>query len=163
MQNVNLVRAKAESALHSNDVNFIREMSINREDCSLSVWTSGNVLNPKTAVILEAAGTASCVNKTVKSFGKMLKVIRPSFADFKLIKSLFTLAGPEGLQVVDSKDHFGWLPRYEGIWHLPGCIDQTIEFFCCNLTSGRFFRIQISDSYDLEIEDIGPGKVFRKR
>jgi hypothetical protein len=97
------------------------------------------------------------------SFERLLKVLRPNVLAADMLKSLFREAAPGRMSVVDSKKSLGWMPKYEALWHEPRYVGNSMEFFCNDFASGRFFRVAISDSYVLELEDVGTGKKMSRR
>lgn len=162
MFNESLLRKRAQTALRTSEVFLVREIPTDRPDCCISSW-SGAWMPRRHITFLEVRDKIFQTCRSFKSFERMLKVLRPNLLEVGALATLIRLAAPGNLSIVCQRTDWGYLPRYENVWHEPIFVGERLEFFCCDLGLGRFFRVTLSDSYDLEIEDIGPGKRFRLR
>lgn len=158
MINLPLVRQCAEENLGTKEVRLVREIPIGREDCSLSLWAEAGPMPARSVAIFELLDEAVCTSADFQSFERLLKVLKPNLQATGTLASLIRVAAPGRMSMVDSPKSLGWLPRYEPLWHEPCLVGNKMEFFCADFASGRFIRVGISSSFDLKVEDIGPGK-----
>jgi hypothetical protein len=158
-----LVRQRAEVALGADNVHLVREIPTGRDDCSLSMWVETGAKPASFVTLLEVPEEVVCTTASFHSFERLLKVLKPNLLATDNLKCLFREAAPGRMGLVESRKDLGWIPKYEAVWHEPRYVGSRMEFFCNDFASGRFYRVTVSDSYDLEIEDIGPGKKLPRR
>jgi hypothetical protein len=163
MTDPNFVRKFAEDILGTNEVYLVQEVSTGHDSCSLTMWSRSGSKPSMFVTLFEFSQEVICTTSDFQSFGLMLKVLRPDILQTDLLANLFRKAAPGRMSVVVSKSCLGWLKKYETIWHEPRKIENRVEFFCNDFILGRFFRVSISDNYDLELVDLGPGKKFSIR
>ena len=117
----------------------------------------------RSIALLESPDGVICTNKSYQAFERLLKVMTPDLQAVDALARLFHIAAPGNMCLVVSESSYGWLPKYADLCHEPRWVDERLECFFSDTSSGRFLRVKISKSYDLEVEDIGPGKkVWRK-
>lgn len=144
-------------------VYLAREIPSGREDCTISIWAEVGKKPPATVALLETHHGVLCSDKDLILFQRTLKILVPSFDNLKVLFGLFQAAAPGILSIVESKKSYGWLAKYEELWHEPRIVEGHLEFFCCDYASGRFIKVLLTAAYDLEIEDMGPGKKLPRR
>jgi hypothetical protein len=163
MINVSITRACAEEALQTKKVRLVREIPTDREDCVLSIWAD-TVIKPASYVtILQTLEGVIWANRNFQSFERFLKELRPNLLCGDNLGRLFREAAPGRMCVVDSQTSLGWIAKYEHLWHEPRQQDGKIVFFCADLEMGRFLRVTITNTYDVEFDDVGPGKKMSRR
>lgn len=158
--------SKHVKSLIGADVSIVEKLDFVDPHCSLTVWLASRIRrspnNPADSrVFLIVGDHISRVGCTKKGFESVLIKTNPYLGNVEFITSVFRLLMSR--PIVESAESFGWLDRYEAIWHPPKLVSSDFVFFASDLAEGNFEKITIAPNYGLSIEVLGPGKRVARR